>query len=69
MEGIEKDLGRMSKRLLSREVAQSVGLASSGIREALNYLAIVKKVIKKTERAVAKKNSASDSATLPTGEL
>jgi len=41
---------------------------ASGIHEAFNYLAIVKKVIERTERAVARRNSSSDNATLPTGE-
>jgi hypothetical protein len=65
---MEKDLSRVSKKFSNREIAQTVGLVANGIHEALNYLAIVKKVIEKTERAVAKKNSDSDSAELPTGE-
>jgi len=42
---MEKDLSRTSKKLSNREVAQSVGFVATGIHEALNYLAIVKKVI------------------------
>jgi hypothetical protein len=68
LEGMEKDLNRVSKKFSNREIAQTVGLVANGIHEALNYLAIVKKVIEKTERAVAKKNSDSDGAELPTGE-
>jgi hypothetical protein len=46
----------------------SEGLVANGIHEALNYLAIVKKVIEKTERAVSRRSHGSDSAELPTGE-
>jgi hypothetical protein len=59
LERLEKDLSRMSKKYSNREVAQGVGFVASGIHEALNYLEIVKKVIVKTERAVAKSNAAS----------
>jgi len=45
LDGMEKDLSRTSKKLSNREVAQSVGFVATGIHEALNYLAIVKKVI------------------------
>ena len=41
---------------------KGVGFATAGTHEALTYLGIVKKVIEKTERIVAKKN-----LFLPTG--
>jgi hypothetical protein len=62
--GLEKDLSRTSKKYSNREVAQGVGFVAAGIHEALNYLEIVKKVIVKTERVVAKKNSVSENARL-----
>jgi hypothetical protein len=37
---------------------------AAGIHEALSYLEIVKKVIVKTERVVAKRNSVSENARL-----
>jgi hypothetical protein len=63
LERLEKDLSQMSKKYSNREVAQGVGFVAAGIHEALNYLEIVKKVIVKTERAVAKRSIASESAT------
>ncbi len=62
LEGLEKDLSRTSKKYSNREVAQGVGFVAAGIHEALNYLEIVKKVIVKTERVVAKRNIASENA-------
>ena len=62
LEGLEKDLSRTSKKYSKREIAQGVGFVAAGIHEALNYLAIVKKVIEKTERVVAKRNLVSESA-------
>jgi len=59
LEGVEKDLSRTSRKFSNREVAQGVGFVAAGIHEALNYLEIVKKVIVKTERVVAKRNIAS----------
>jgi len=59
LDGMEKDLSRTSKKLSNKEVAQSVGFVATGIHEALNYLAIVKKVIEKTERIVSKRNISS----------
>jgi hypothetical protein len=67
LEGLEKDLSRTSKKYSNREVAQGVGFVAAGIHEALNYLEIVKKVIVKTERVVAKRNSVSENATLSAG--
>ncbi len=64
LEGLEKDLSRTSKRYSNREVAQGVGFVAAGIHEALNYLEIVRKVIVKTERVVAKRNIASENAAL-----
>ena len=61
LDGVEKDLSRMSKKFSNREIAQGVGFAATGIHEALTYLGIVKKVIEKTERIVARKNTVSDS--------
>jgi len=68
LERMEKDLSRVSKKFSKPEIAQTVRLVANGIQEALNYLAIVAKVIEKTERALAKRNTGSDSATLSTGE-
>ena len=68
LEGIEKDLSQVSKKFSNREIAQTVGLVKTGIHEGLNYLAIVKKVIEKTERAVSTRSRGSNSAELPTGE-
>jgi len=66
LEGVEKDLSSMSKKFANKEIAQGVGFAATGIHEALTYLAIVKKVIEKTERIIAKKNivSGNESAEL-----
>ncbi len=63
LEGVEKDLSYMSKRFRNKEIAQGVGFAATGIHEALTYLDIVKKVIEKTERLVAKSNIASGDKT------
>jgi len=49
----------MSKKFSSKEVAHGVGFAATGIHEALTYLGIVKKVVEKTERIVAKSNIVS----------
>ncbi len=59
LEGIEKDLSQMSKKFSNKEIAHGVGFAATGIHEALTYLDIVRKVIEKTERIVAKKNIVS----------
>jgi hypothetical protein len=67
LDNLEKDLSQMSKRYSNREVAQGVGFVAAGIHEALNYLEIVKKVIVKTERVVAKRNIGSDGAALSPG--
>ncbi len=66
LEGLERDLSRTSKKYSNREVAQGAGFVAAGVHEALNYLEIVKKVIVKTERVVAKRNIGSESATIPT---
>ena len=66
LEGVEKDLSRTSRKFSNREVAQGVGFVAAGIHEALNYLEIVKKVIVKTERVVAKKNIGSENTTVST---
>ena len=63
LEGVEKDLSRMSKRFSNKEIAHGVGFAATGIHEALTYLGIVKKVIEKTERIVAKRRIVSDKET------
>ena len=68
LEGVEKDLSRMSKKFSNKEIAQGVGFAATGIHEALTYLAIVKKVIEKTERIVAKGNTVSGNETGGLGE-
>lgn len=60
LEGVEKDLSYLSKKFSDREIAQGVGFAATGIHEAMTYLDIVKKVIEKTERIVAKSNTVSD---------
>ena len=66
LEGVEKDLSRTSKKFSNREIAQGVGFVAAGIHEALNYLEIVKKVIVKTERVVAKRNIGSEHTTVST---
>src|SRR5438128_10259563 len=66
LEGLEKDLSRASKKYSNREIAQGVGFVAAGIHEALNYLAIVRKVIEKTERVVAKRNDVSENALFQT---
>jgi len=66
LEGLEKDLSRTSKKFSNREVAQGVGFVAAGIHEALNYLEIVKKVIVKTERVVARKAIASENMSTST---
>jgi hypothetical protein len=69
LDGVEKDLSRMSKKFSNKEIAQGVGFAATGIHEALTYLGIVKKVIEKTERIVAKKSivSVNETNELPQG--
>jgi len=66
LEGLEKDLSRTSKKYSNREVAQGVGFVAAGIHEAVNYLEIVKKVIVKTERVVAKRNIVSEKTSVST---
>ena len=66
LEGVEKELSRTSKKYSNREVAQGVGFVAAGIHEALNYLAIVRKVIEKTERVVAKRSIVSENASVQT---
>ena len=68
LEGVERDISRMSKKFANKEIAQGAQLATTGIHEALHYVTIVGNVIQKTERAVAKRSSNPDSSTLPTGE-
>ena len=63
LQGVEKDLSQMSKKFSSKEIAHGVGFAATGIHEALTYLDIVRKVIEKTERIVAKKNIVSGDQT------
>jgi len=65
LEGLEKELSRTSKKYSNREIAQGVGFVAAGIHEALNYLEIVKKVIVKTERVVAKRNIGSERTAVP----
>ena len=64
LEGLEKDLSHTSKKYSNREIAQGVGFVAAGIHEALNYLEIVKKVIVKTERVVAKRNIGAENSSL-----
>ena len=66
LEGLEKDLSVKSKKSSSREIAQGVGFVAGGIHEALNYLDIVRKVIEKTERGVAKRSLAAEKETVTT---
>ena len=70
LDGVEKELSRMSKKFSNKEIAQGVGFAATGIHEALTYLGIVKKVIEKTERIVARKIIVTDNQTggLPRAE-
>ena len=63
LEGVEKDLSYMSKKFRNKEIVHGIGFAASGIHEALAYLAIIKKVIEKTERIVAKSNVVSGDET------
>ena len=53
----------LAKGFSNKEIAQGVGFAVTGIHEALTYLAIVKRVIEKTERIVTKRKTASDNKT------
>ncbi len=69
LEGMEKELSVISKKFSDREIAQSVGFVAAGIHEALSYMAIVRKVIEKTERRVAKRNTVSESSALSTNPL
>ena len=55
LEHMEKDLSNTSKKLRNRETAQSAGFVAAGIHEALQYLAVVKKVIEQTQRIIAKR--------------
>jgi predicted transcriptional regulator len=55
LERMEKDLSNTSKRLRNKETAQSAGFVAAGIHEALQYLAVVKKVIEQTQRIIAKR--------------
>jgi len=64
LEGLEKDLSHTSKKYSNREIAQGVGFVAAGIHEALNYLEIVKKVIVKTERVVAKRSIGAENSSL-----
>jgi hypothetical protein len=57
LEEVEKNLSQMSKKFSNKEIAHGVGFAGTGIHEALTYLNIVKKVIEKTERLVAKNDA------------
>ena len=66
LEGLEKDLSRTSKKYSTREIAQGVGFVAAGIHEALNYLEIVKRVIVKTERVVARKATVSENMSTST---
>ena len=73
LDGVEKDLSRMSKKFSNKEIAQGVGFAATGIHEALTYLDIVRKVIEKTERIIARKSIVAvneiDGLPRATGEL
>src|SRR5919109_1768469 len=53
---MSKDLSRVKNRLSQKEIRESAGLAESGIREALSYLAIVKKVIDTTQRILNRRH-------------
>jgi hypothetical protein len=63
LQGVERDLSSMSKKMRKKEIAQSVGFVGSGIHEALQYLSIVKKVIGKTQRILDKKALSSSQET------
>lgn len=60
---MEEGLSRESKKLRNKETAQSAGFAAAGIHEALNYLAIVKKVIQKTQRVLHRKEAGANQET------
>ena len=57
---MEEGLFRESKKLRNKETAHSAGFAAAGIHEALNYLAIVKKVIQKTQRVLQRKEAGTN---------
>ena len=63
LEGVDKELSRMSKKFSNREIAQGVGFAVTGILEAITYLDIVKKVTEKTERIVTKRSTTDNKTT------
>ena len=60
LEKLEKDISRSAGKLRNKEVSQSARFVMDGIHEAQNYLAIVKKVIEKTNRVLRNKALNSD---------
>ena len=69
MEGVKKDLNRVSKKLHNKETSRSAGFVATGLDEARHYLEIVKKVIEKTQRGIQKSvlKPAIDTETLTPG--
>ena len=55
LERMEKDLSNTSKKLRNKETAQSAGFVAAGIHEAVQYLAVVKKVIEQTQPIITKR--------------
>ena len=56
MEGVKKDLNRVSKKLHNKETSRSAGFVATGLDEARQYLEIIKKVIEKTQRTIHKRS-------------
>lgn len=56
MEGVKKDLHRVSKKLHNKETSRSAGFVATGLDEARQYLEIIKKVIEKTHRTIHKRS-------------
>ena len=67
MEKLEKDVNRSAGKSRKKEVSESARFVVDGIHEAENYLAIVKKVIEKTDRIL--RNKALTSANKPSGSI
>lgn len=59
---VEKSLSRIEEKLSREEIRDSAGFVEYGIQEGLNYLAIVKKVIEKTQRIVARRTTVTKAA-------
>lgn len=56
LQEMEKQLNETGKKFSNQEISESAKLASNGILEALNYLDIVRNVIRKTNRVLSEKS-------------